>query len=298
MTTAAALKIFSSFNFAKRLYRLLGNTIGAQKRAKGNMPQYYIERVNDMLRLSRMYGFPKDGDSLIELGTGWLHWEAITTRLFFNIDAVLFDVWDNRQLAGLQNYLSQFCDMIEKIEVDDEKRQQARILIKRILKISSLEDLYKVLGFQYTIDSRGRLDNLEKGSFDIVVSKGVLEHININVLPEFVNGISALLKPGGYSIHSISLRDHLYGYDRSVSVKQYLRFSDKTWKLFFENDIQYINRVQRSDWLELFRSADLQLIEEVSESGNIVGLRLSKDYQQMDMNDFNCIGLNILHRKA
>ena len=31
----------------------------------------------------------------------------MTLRLFYDIKAVLFDVWDNRQLGGLKNYIRQ-----------------------------------------------------------------------------------------------------------------------------------------------------------------------------------------------
>ena len=33
----------------------------------------------------------------------------------------------------------------------------------------------------------------------------------------------------------------------------YLTFSDETWIHLFENEVQYINRMQRGEWLELFK---------------------------------------------
>ena len=41
----------------------------------------------------------------------------------------------------------------------------------------------------------------------------------------------------------------LYHYDTSVSAKNYLRYSDAVWKRWFENRVQYFNRVQRREWL-------------------------------------------------
>ena len=64
------------------------------------------DRVKRMLRLQKNYNIVHHGDRILELGTGWLHWEALTLRLFYDIEAVLFDVWDNRQLGGLKNYLA------------------------------------------------------------------------------------------------------------------------------------------------------------------------------------------------
>jgi len=100
---AMALKSFSCPHLTKRVYRALGNTLGAKKREVGQMPDYYLNRIKRMLRLAKSYGIPKDGDRLIELGTGWLHWEAIITRLFFDVHGILFDVWDNRQMDALKN---------------------------------------------------------------------------------------------------------------------------------------------------------------------------------------------------
>ena len=106
-----------------------------------------------------------------------------------------------------------------------------------------------------------------------------------------------MLKPGGYSLHSINLRDHLSAYDRSTSAKQYLRYSDRTWKLWFENDAQYINRIQRSDWLNMFNEAGLVLVDEKNYAEDILDMRVSKRYQHYDESDLSCGGLRILHQK-
>src|SRR5258708_7129618 len=107
VAVALALKAFSCGSLMRHLYRGLGNRVGGKRRTTGVMPDYYVERLQRMLRLNRQYQIVRDGDRILELGTGWLHWEALTLRLFFDIEAVLFDVWDNRQLGGLKNYLGQ-----------------------------------------------------------------------------------------------------------------------------------------------------------------------------------------------
>src|SRR5262245_41296508 len=98
IATAGALKVFSRGPAMQRLYRRLGNRFGGSRRSSGPMPAYYAERVKRILRLLREHPLVKDGDRIIELGTGWLHWEALTLRLFYDIEAVLYDVWDNRQM--------------------------------------------------------------------------------------------------------------------------------------------------------------------------------------------------------
>ncbi len=297
IAAAMALKGFSSCTTAKDLYRALGNKLGAEKRANSAMPAYYLERVNRMLRLNREYNFIKAGGKLIELGTGWLHWEALTTRLFFDIEAVLFDVWDNRQLGGLLNYISQFNAILEQSEADAAQRKQARLLINEILKVNSFEQLYSLLDFEYVINKQGSLNKLESGAFDIVVSAGVLEHIKLDKVSEYIQESSRLLKPGGYSMHSICLQDHLYQYDERVSPKQYLSFSDAAWKRWFENEVQYINRVQRSQWIKLFEHAHLELVEEEQSSMDLTGLKIDAGYQHLSQRDLASANIKFLHRK-
>jgi predicted SAM-dependent methyltransferase len=296
-SSAVALKAFSCSHLTKQMYRGLGNTLGSKKRAVGPMPAFYLSRVNRMLRIAKRFGVPKNGSRLIELGTGWLHWEAITTRLFFDVHGILFDVWDNRQMNGLKNYLKQLDNSLERLDVDNVQRSAARNLISKIREVNDYQDLYDLLGFEYILDPTGNLNRLEKESFDIVVSAGVLEHIYLKDASNFVDGIAKLMRPGGHSIHSINIRDHLYQYDTSVSPKQYLHYPDWLWRLCFANDVQYINRLQRSEWLELFRKAGLVLVDEEIEMEDLSGLKLATVYQKYEENDLRCGGLDLVHRK-
>ena len=92
----------------------------------------------------------------------------------------------------------------------------------------------------------------ECGSFQLVVSGGVLEHVKRAALPTLIGETERVLKPGGWAVHSIDTADHLEHYDRKVSPKMYVSFSDDTWNRLFENEVQYINRMQRGEWLDLF----------------------------------------------
>jgi SAM-dependent methyltransferase len=295
--TAAALKVFSCSRPTRSLYRGLGNSLGGKRRAADAMPTYYFSRVERMLRLSSLCGVPRDGSQILELGTGWLHWEAITTRLFFDVGGVLYDVWDNRQMNGLKSYLAQLGSMLDDLDIDSVRVARAKTLIGEIQQTTDYRELYALLGFKYVVDAGGVLNGLGKESFDLVVSAGVLEHVYAKDTERLIRGISTVLRPGGYSFHSINIRDHLYQYDQTVSPKQYLRYSNLTWKLFFENDVQYINKMQRSDWLRLFQAAGLTLIEEQIDSVDLSGVKVAKPYQKYGSRDLTCGGLSIVHQK-
>jgi len=262
------------------------------------MPDYYPERVKRMLRLQRQNNIVRNGDRILELGTGWLHWEALTLRLFYEVKAALFDVWDNRQLGGLKNYIRQLRPILnDRFGLSVAELTHARALIDEISRVESFDALYRLLDFEYVMESSGSLQRFPDNSFQLVVSGGVLEHVKREALPNLVAEMWRILKPGGWAVHSIDTADHLEHYDRKVSPKLYLSFSEKTWQRVYENEVQYINRMQRGEWLELFRANGFELIEEEARRVNIARLRLADRFAHMDKGDLECTVLKLALRK-
>ncbi len=283
IATASILKAFSINEQTRKAYRFLGNSMGGRSRADSRMPSYYIERVQRTLDLTKRYGLLRDGARLLELGTGWMHWEALTTRLFFDIKADLYDVWDNRQLPALKSYLQQLVDSLDKITgITDEERSRAKALAASVMQAKDFPELYELLGFRYVLDPKGMLGGLEDGSYDLIVSAGVFEHLPRGTVPEYIRQTSRVLKPGGYAVHSINTADHLHLYDMVTSPKNYLRYSDRSWKLLFENELQYINRLQRCEWMQIFEDAGFHCIEEFGSKCDVGGLKIHAQFQSMD----------------
>ena len=298
ITTAVALKCFSSGPLMRSLYRRLGNTVGNKRRSSEAMPGYYPDRVKRMLRLQKEHNIVSNGDRIIELGTGWLHWEALTLRLFYDIEAVLFDVWDNRQLGGLKNYVRQLAPMLKNgFGLSATELRHAQSLIEEILKVESFDELYELLGFEYVVESSGSLRQFSDNSFQLVVSGGVLEHVKREGLRLLTAETRRILKPGGWAVHSIDTADHLEHYDRTVSPKLYLSFSEETWKRLCENEVQYINRMQRGEWLALFKANGFDLIEEEARRVDIGGLNLADRFVHMDKEDLECTVLRLALKK-
>lgn len=291
-----ALKAFSLNAQTRQLYRSLGNTRGAQKRLQ-QVPPHYIDRVNQMLARHAELGVPADDQRILEFGTGWLHWEALTARIFFDCPAVLYDVWDNRQFDALKHNLGQLRHRIDDFQIAPERRERAKAIIDKVLSTNDFDELYRLLDFEYHLDPEGRLERIETGRFDLVVSGGVMEHVDRDDAGAIVAGIARVLKPGGLSVHSINIRDHLYQYDRSVCAKQYLAYSDRTWRRWFENGVQYINRIQKSEWLAMFEAAGLELVHEKVDEVDLRGIRVSGRFASYDESDLRCGGLIVVHRK-
>ncbi len=247
MLAALTLKIFSINGATKSLYRKIGNIVGQRKRQKANNDKY-VRRGNQIIDLCNKYQAVNEGDSLLELGTGWMHWHSIYLRLHYDVNISMFDIWDNRQFEALQAYFSEL-----NISITREHPHYDRIsaLLEKVLAANNFAELYASLDLDYVIEEKGRLTQFPDASFDCVFSSDVLEHIPETGADQVIKEINRILKPGGYSIHYIATTDHLAHYDSKMSCKNYLRYSDRTWKLFFENEVQYFNRFHRLRLLKL-----------------------------------------------
>jgi len=216
-TAAIALKTFSISPLTLKLYRKIGNIVGQKNRATGPMPNYYVERAKKMLKLSEKFGIINDGSKILEIGTGWLHWEGIVSKLFFDVTGVLYDVWDNRQLSGIKNYLAQLEKHLDLFDISSVKIQHAKQTIKTIKSANSFEELYKIIDFDYIIEKEGTLETVKKSKFDYIVSAGVFEHIERSQAHLLISKIADLLHSGRclfnleykykrYALHAVSYR--------------------------------------------------------------------------------------------
>jgi len=107
------------------------------------------------------------------------------------------------------------------------------------------------------------------------------------------------LKPGGLSIHVIDLSDQLvhFARTRNMSEKNYLRYSDEIWRRCFENRVQYFNRIQRPEWLNLFQKTGFELVKEKTRFCNINTTRVATAYEHLERRDLECRTMVVVHRK-
>lgn len=298
--TALTLKFFSLTPSLRFLYRFLSNRSG---RRHTKVSQTELDRgkwVNQ--RIGEAQFPPGEQLTVLELGTGWTHFYAIFLRLFLNAKITLFDVQDNRNLSSLKircaNLLRAFSTFPIPELIHDHEMARVRELLGSIITVESFEKLYQLLDMTYVIDSDGRLDQLPDRSFDVVFSVDVLEHVDSNAIDATAHSLYRVLKPGGISIHQIGLDDHLAHYAAGMPSKNYMRYSNSTWKLLFENRLQYINRIQLTDFLSVFEKTNFELIEYTTEEdASLDRLQLHQDFLRFDSETIRSTRAYLTHRK-
>jgi predicted SAM-dependent methyltransferase len=293
VSAAVALKAFSINAPSRALYRKIGNIFGARARQNMSDLGVRIERGDLLVKLAREYNGLFSGARVFEAGTGWMHWYGLYMRMFCDIRLTAFDIWDNRQFSALQAGFS-------KLEAAFNERGASPEVLKNIgivNKATSFEDLYRALGMEYFIEPSGSIARCTTESYDLVTSMHVLEHVPRQNVRDLIANMYRMLKPGGTTIHQIGIDDHLAHYDNTVSAKQYIKYSDLTWKFLFENQVQYFNRLQTSEWLAAFREAGFVLREQVAEHTSIESLRVNKRFANYDARDLSCTILTLVFSK-
>ena len=161
--TAAALKCFSISPETKWAYRQFANILGQRIRMKRGLERWRMPRAKHILEVIQGHNAIRSGDRLLEIGTGWVHWEATIIRLFYDVEITLFDMWDNRQLEAYKRYFRLFEEVMDReLGLDAARSDRAHRLLQVIAKANSFEEIYSAFGFRYVIlTRRGRLSNFK-----------------------------------------------------------------------------------------------------------------------------------------
>lgn len=290
---AVALKAFSLNSATKSAYRKIGNVVGERRRIeKLNLP-IIVERGDLLVALVRKYEAITDGSRILEIGTGWMHWYSVYLRMFYEIQAVAFDVWDNRQFMALRSASTKLKPIL------DEAGAGRCVLdnVDTVIQSESFEDLYQKLGMSYVVEPSGSLDQFDDQTFDFITSFHVMEHIMASSVTTLAKSFARVIRPGGYMIHQIGIDDHLAHYDSRASKKQYIAYSDSEWNGRFRNDVQYFNRIQSSEWQDIFADAGFSLCEKLYERTDVSDLKVHPRFSKFSSEDLECTILTLVYRK-
>jgi SAM-dependent methyltransferase len=298
MMFVSAARLFSLSPQTLRLYRFLGNIVLQRQRIQSGLPAKYVERARLLSEICQRHPVAPPGAKVLEVGTGWVHWEGMIIRLLYDVELTLFDVWDNRLWKTFRQYLEQFDKVVDrKLQLSPAQAERMHRLLHTMLQADSFTAVYELLGAQYIINPSGTLEQFKDESFDAIISCDVLEHVSRHILPGFIQDFYRLIKPNGYMVHQIDIADHFAYFAPSASRKQYYKYSDTMWERRFENKVQYFNRVQRPEWLDLFRGAGFELVEENLLSETISTIKLDDQYKNLSKQDLECMTMRVVYKK-
>jgi SAM-dependent methyltransferase len=124
-------------------------------------------------------------------------------------------------------------------------------------------DLARTFGIEYLAPCDARSTGLASASMDFVTSTNTLEHVPAEDILPLLAECRRILSPEGAISCRIDLRDHFANFDDDLSPYNFLRYSDRAWRLV-NSSLGYQNRLRRPDYLRLFAAAGLTVVSEQS----------------------------------
>ena len=303
---AIAFKLFSLNGVTRAAYRKLGNYL--RNRQAAALPANYLQDKGYtekaawlITRLRQFRLLDKPSLRALEVGTGWMHYYGLTLALAADAKIDLYDVWDNRQFHRLRAAFRTLDPASLGLQPAEEERARQRLAdVEQAQDFDSLyKALNKALNLNYHLDPGGRIDRLPENEFDLLFSMDVLEHIHNSFIANSISSMYRVLKPGGLSLHQLGVDDHLAHYDRHASPKQYLQYDDTTWRLRFQNEVQYFNRVSLDDILRMFRKAGFELVDKATSQypAPLETLKIAPRFADQSAESLNATRLYLVHRK-
>jgi len=171
---------------------------------------------------------------------------------------------------------------------------------------STRAQLVDMLRTRYGINYRAPFDaqrsGIESGTIDYISATSVLQHIPVEALRGILRECYRILRPGGLIRVLNDYKDNYSYVDQSISVYNFLKFSDEEWKRF-NPTLHYQNRLRHVDHMRLFVDAGLELVESAathsrSVSDELLGqITLAKKFHHYSLDDLAPVRGVILARK-
>jgi hypothetical protein len=150
--------------------------------------------------------------------------------------------------------------------VDIELVDQARSLLSKNVNFRSDKDIKSLSDLRhYRIEYRAPYDasktDLSDKSLDACVSTNTLEHIPKESIKVIFKELFRTLKDSGIVSAQIDYSDHYAHTDSSITLLNYLTFSENEWKNF-NHDCHFQNRLRHNDYKLLFIDCGFTIVSE------------------------------------
>jgi len=220
----------------------------------------------------------------VELGSGWLPilpYLLLTKGNAKRVDT--YDVNEHYNSAKIEKLNPHFQELFDKKGLRPEGKY-------------NLPD--SVRYFPKTPIEEGVL-----GEVDIVISRFVLEHVPPNILKKLHKTFYEQLPVGGCVLHLISPSDHRAYSDTSLSLYDFLKYSEEEWELI-QTKFDYHNRLRLPQYLDIFKEyfevvyVEFNACKNPGESyDKFKKLEIHKDYAGFTEEELTAGSINVLLRK-
>lgn len=216
------------------------------------------------------------GLTVMELGTGW---HPVVPLGFFLSGADRIYTVDISHLTDHQKVMDTIAFYL-KYHREGKLAPYCQALPERLQVLKDLvaqQDSYdwnslsEALKLSYLVVDARKLP-LEDNMVDLITSNNTFEHVFADVLRDILLSFKRVLKSDGLMSHFIDMSDHFAHLDQSITIYNFLQFSEQQWRLI-DNSIQPQNRWRIPQFRELYQELNIPITEELNRNGDLEALR-------------------------
>jgi hypothetical protein len=235
-----------------------------------------LSHLEQLQRLAPTKG--KDGFKVFELGTGWFPTVAIGLFLCGAQEVWTWDIAPFLKRGRLKDTLGRF------LEIEEQGlRNRFHALPERLARLREVmalcdspeglkpAELLERLGIHYRVGNASQTGLLPQ-SIDLIVSDVVFEYLSPQALREVLQEFRRIAAPNAVMSHTVDLTDQYAAGDTGITQFNFLRFSDRVWRLL-NNPIIPLNRLRIGDYRTAFRDSGFEVVDEVDRLGDPVDLK-------------------------
>lgn len=253
--------------------------------------EYFFDRLEHAIAHLNAFAQIKGGvpHRTFELGTGW--YPVVPVAMYLagveHVTTVDISKLANRErvLTTLRSFVeAHAANRLSGLTVLPERMQRVEQLLRQAP--DSLDVLLSELGISYVITD-ARRTSFSAGTFDFIHSNNVFEHIPADVLRGLLQEFERIRTADGLMSHFIDMSDHFAHLDTSITIYNFLRFSERAWRLI-DNDIQPQNRMRLPQYHELYRQLGINVLQTSCRPGSVADVQrvpLASPFSEMDVSD-------------
>ena len=243
--------------------------------------EYFYDRLGHAEKHVNFYFNEKKHypDSTLELGTGWYPVVPCCMYLLGADTIYSIDITPLTDKSKLIITLRKIAEALKQnklpvVFLRDEIRIKKLISLSKEAEQLSFESILERLNIT-CLKADARSLPFDAETFDLIHSNNTLEHIYEDILNDILAEFKRVQKKNGLQSHFIDMSDHFAHADSSITIYNYLQFTEKQWKRI-DNSVQPQNRMRINQYRAVFVKNDMEIIHEESRPGNLEDLKKVK----------------------
>jgi len=203
---------------------------------------------------------------ILELGTGWYPVVPIGLSLLGAGPVTSVDVDPLMGAAAPLQTAACYLRLLDAGRLPEVDGARVEALREALGASASGAELLARLGIEVRVADARALP-LDPGTIDLFVSNNTLEHVPAPAILALFGEFARVAGPRARMSHFIDMADHYALFDPSITVFNYLRYSEAQWRLF-NNSLHYQNRLRLSDYRRLHEASGWRVVSEDATEGS------------------------------